>query len=106
MSAKKFSPGLQAMFDSEPQEEHPYVVLKKIMLDPSTPLAFRIESASILVKLRLPSLSAQAVDVTTDARPNVNRLTLISLLADGTATKQQQLQIRDFVRAELGESES
>ena len=79
----KLTPGLRKLFEQEEEspESHPYQIAKRLLENQMTPLIQKIELISILLKYRLPTLSAQLVQVddTRSAKP-IGRLEIIAAL--------------------------
>jgi hypothetical protein len=93
----KMPTGLQSRFASEDESDHPYVRLLNIAKNPLTPIAIVVSALEILLKYRMPTLSAQLVQVndTRDEKP-VGRLTIMSLLSAERVDPKTKEQLRAY----------
>ena len=86
----KLSTGLQERFANEPESDHPYVRLLNIAKSELCPLALQISALEILLKYRMPTLSAQLVQVDDirNAKP-IGRLEIIAALCAASPEERE-----------------
>jgi hypothetical protein len=105
MASVKLSKPLKGMFDNEESNDHPYARLLAIAKNPLTPLAFQIEALTVLIKYRMPTLSAQLVQVDDAREKPVGRLEILSLLTNSQADPRTMAQLREAILQEAAQKQ-
>jgi hypothetical protein len=105
MASVKLSKPLKAMFDGEASDDHPYARLLAIAKNPLTPLAFQIEALTVLIKYRMPTISAQLVQVDDTREKPVGRLDILSLLTNSQADPRTMAQLREAILQEAAQKQ-
>ena|ERR1700676_3760426 len=100
----KLAHGLMERFLAEPESDHPYMRLLNIAKSELCPLALQVSALEILLKYRLPTLSAQLVQVEDQRNEKpVGRLAVLEALLAATP-EQLNLILRNKKPLELPEA--